>query len=147
MIRTVQLAAAAVLVCIAVEDIRYKKISGIGIWIFFMMNMLLLFMMECSGYDKWMSLAGAALFGGSFYGIAVATKEAIGKGDAFLIMGAGVSLGYAKTAAVVLIALILVLTYGMIDIIRHKTYMRQKIAFVPFLCLAYGIVQKGMILS
>lgn len=145
MVTAVRIAAVAVLVCIAAEDIRYKKISGTGILLFFMVNTMLLLMMECSVYEKCMDLAAAVLFGGSFYTIAIATKEAIGKGDAFLIMGAGVSLGYVGTAAVVLLALILVLIYGIIGVAGHKIYMKQKVAFVPFLCLAYGIVQKGMI--
>lgn len=146
MVTVVRIAAAAVLVCIAVEDIRYKKISGIGIWIFLTLNSILLVMMECTVCEKLVHLAGGTVVGGIFYGIAAITGEAIGKGDAFLILSAGVSLGCVKTSAMVLLALILVLLYGIPGVIRCRNRIKQKVAFVPFLCLAYSIVQKGMVL-
>lgn len=123
---------AALILC-SVEDIFKKQIQLWKIGIFIFAN-LVLALCEKVG---WKIILSGMLFGFIFMAVSICTKERIGKGDSFLIMGSGIYLGFGGTLVVVFAALLLASIYGVILMWKKKGWSYE-IAFVPFLLVPYA---------
>lgn len=129
------MAAVVVVVIMAVctgEDICRKQIHTRNLALFIPANFLLAW---CSR-NEWKMMAAGAVLGIIFFVISICTEEKIGKGDAVLIIGMGINLGFWTALVVVFLALCEVCIYGLIFLRKRKGWSYE-IAFVPFLLVPY----------
>ena len=88
--------------------------------------------------EIFLSLNGM-LIGIAIWGVAVISKEAIGKGDALLFLATGTFLDIAKNSILLCGTLWLVGSYAMICFIRKKKGKKDKIALAPFVLIAFVV--------
>ena len=126
---------AAAIFCLtlcAVRDILQKQIYISEIIAFALINLIL------AWYEKigWGAMVFGVLPGIVLFLVSVCSREKMGKGDAFLVMGAGIYLGIVKIFLVVFAALLLSSVYGLFLLWKKKGWAYE-IAFVPFLLVPY----------
>ncbi|MDO5410912.1 MAG: hypothetical protein Q4F21_10760 [Lachnospiraceae bacterium] len=126
-------AAAVMAICVR-GDLIVKQIRVEWIWVFIGINSMLAW---CLHGNLKTSISGLAL-GILFWIISIGTAEKIGKGDAGMISGIGIYLGFWKTLAIVFTALLMASVYGMV-LLKQKKGWTCKMAFIPFLCIPYMI--------
>ena len=68
-----------------------------------------------------------------FLGLSFITKEAVGKGDAVMIMLTGAALGFSATAAVLCIGFLLLSLISLVLVVVKKYGRKERIPFFPFL--------------
>lgn len=128
------IAAVGVMLICAVMDMFQKSIWISCIMVFMILNGSMGFL---SQHDWKFILSGAAV-GGFLTAVSLLTGEALGKGDAFLVLGSGLYLGFAENLIMVFDALFLVSMYGVaLMLTRKKKNWKREIPFAPFLAVPY----------
>lgn len=128
---TAAMAIISMVVC-TVRDILKKRIYLGETGVFVVANLVLAW---CEQID-WKSMILGMLLGVIFMVVSLCTKERVGKGDAILIMGAGIYLGFIEALIVVFTALLLASVYGCFLLWKKKGWSCE-MAFVPFLLIPY----------
>lgn len=125
-------AVTAIMIVCTIEDICNKRIHTVWIAAFTGLNFFL------AWYSKtdWKDMAAGLVMGIVLMVISICTDEKIGKGDAFIVAGMGVYLGFQTVLMIVFAALILVCLYGGI-FWRRKKGLAYEVAFIPFLLVPY----------
>lgn len=136
MIEGIHFAAAAMsiisMVVCTIRDIKRKQV-GLGEMSLFMIANLIL---ACCEAIECKNMILGMVLGVLFLLISIATRERVGKGDAILIMGAGIYLGFIELLVVVFVALLLASGYGFFLLWKKKGWSYE-MAFVPFLLFPY----------
>lgn len=83
------------------------------------------------------SLLGGAAVGGILYIVSILSDERIGKGDAMLVIVAGIYSGFWNTIVLLFVACLLSSIYGIILLTFEKKAKTYRIPFAPFLLGAY----------
>ncbi len=65
------------------------------------------------------------------------TKEAIGLGDAAVITGLGIVVGWENVCIVCMMGLVLTAVVGVVMVLCNRANRKTKLPFVPFLTVAY----------
>lgn len=121
----------SMVVCMA-EDICKKQIHTAVLVLFIMSSMLMAWYEQ----KEWTYIVAGTALGILFLLISICTHEKIGKGDAFLILGIGVYMGFWRALMIVFAAMFLVCIYGLV-LLKKKKGWKYEIAFVPFLTVSY----------
>lgn len=85
------------------------------------------------------SIFGGIALGLVFFAVSLLSKEAIGKGDAFVIMILSSVLGVILTLQILIWALGTCALFLMLGISLKKINRKTKVPFMPFLCLGWII--------
>lgn len=136
MINNLQVVAAALImglmiVC-TVEDVKKKQIHVVKLIAFVVLN---LFLAWCT-QKEWKTMVAGGILGVFLFIISVCTKEKLGRGDAVIVGGMGVYLGFHTALMVIFIALLMVCIYGLVLLCKKKS-LSYEVAFVPFLMVPY----------
>lgn len=128
-------------VCISVllgictyTDIQKREISMKIIGIFAAFAMLwCIFYMEKPLWQQ----AGGVVIGVLLLVLSKLTKEAIGKGDGYLMMVTGMLLGLWDNVRLLLGALLIVAVFAVMLLVLKKADKKKELPFVPFLLMSY----------
>ena len=116
------------------EDIRKKEVP-IEFYPVFLVPAVILHLAQ----GDWLNpLVAVALFA-IFYLLAKYSKQAIGYGDAVAIPLLCLLGGYQTAGVIVLMALVLVGTIGLVLLVSRKASRKTEVPFIPFLAAAYLI--------
>ena len=121
----------------AVEDLKQKEVTVTYILLFGIIGVFLhLFYPGCSVYSMlWGLLLGIAVMA-----MSVLTHGEIGLGDGILLTVTGVYLGGYQTLELFLIGICLAGVWSLGVILLKKKKRKDKIAFMPFLLMAYAFM-------
>lgn len=126
----------------AIWDIRSQKLPAIWIWAG---------CVSAGGYAFWQILDGhrsvealvVSLLPGIICYVFARISHALGEGDAWLILTVGLCLSIYELSKVLLSALFLSAVGAVLYLICTRKMKDRRIAFVPFLFLAVGMVLTG----
>lgn len=138
------LTGCILLLCIR-TDIREKQISKKIVWCYLLLALLGSGLEgACRGISLTERLVGMAevllpsvLPGFLSLFLSWSTREALGYGDSFLILGAGLALGFRDCMELLLWAFFFSALWSVWLMIRHRADRKQTIPFVPFLVLGW----------
>ena len=121
----------------AVEDLKQKEVTVTYILLFGIIGVFLhLFYPGCSVYSMlWGLLLGIAVMA-----MSVLTHGEIGLGDGILLTVTGVYLGGYQNLELFLIGICLAGVWSLGVILLKKKKRKDKIAFMPFLIMAYAFM-------
>ena len=121
----------------AVEDLKQKEVTVTYILLFGIIGVFLhLFYPGCSVYSMlWGLLLGIAVMA-----MSVLTHGEIGLGDGILLTVTGVYLGSYQNLELFLIGICLAGVWSLGVILLKKKKRKDKIAFMPFLLMAYAFM-------
>ncbi len=88
----------------------------------------------------WQFWISGMLVGVVLFVVSKASRGAIGEGDAFVYTLTGALLGITGNMALLLISLLLCSLVSLVFIVFRRVGRQYKIAFVPFVAIAYGVV-------
>ncbi len=88
----------------------------------------------------WQFWISGMLVGVVLFVVSKASRGAIGEGDAFVYTLTGALLGIMGNMALLLISLLLCSLVSLVLIVFRRVGRQYKIAFVPFVAIAYGVV-------
>lgn len=146
------LTGSILLLCLR-TDIRQQRIPQQLIWIYLLLAVLggsIETVCEAEHLPESMyALAGGwvtgILPGSAALFLSFATREALGYGDALLILGCGISLGLSSCMTVVLWAFFFCSLWSAGLLLLHRAERSRTIPFVPFLLIGWVMlaVQSG----
>lgn len=121
----------------AIEDLKHKEVTITYILLFGILGVLLhLFYPQGSVYSMlWGLLLGVAVIW-----ISILTHGEIGLGDGILLTVTGVYLGGYQNLELFLIGICLAGVWSLGIILLKKKKRKDKIAFMPFLLMAYAFM-------
>ncbi len=121
----------------AIEDLKHKEVTVTYILLFGILGVLLhLFYPEASVYSMlWGLLLGVAVIL-----ISILTHGEIGLGDGILLTVTGIYLGGYQNLELFLIGICLAGIWSLGAILLKKKKRKEKIAFMPFLLMAYAFM-------
>lgn len=123
-------------------DIRTQKLPGIWLWGGCIGSGVYSFLQVIDGERTWDNLILSLLPGLLCY-LFVRMSQAMGEGDAWLILITGLCLPFYTFAKVLLTAFFLSAVGSILYLILERNMKNKRIPFVPFLFLAAGIVLVG----
>ncbi|WP_075721822.1 prepilin peptidase [Roseburia sp. 499] len=128
------------LVVCAVEDLKHKEVTVTYILVFGIIGVLLhLFYPNCSVYSMlWGLLLGIAVMT-----VSVLSGGSIGMGDGILMTVTGVYLGGYQNLELFFIGVFLAGIWSLGLLVFKKKKRKEKIAFMPFLLVAYVFMLVG----
>lgn len=128
------------LILCSVEDLKRKEVTVIYILLFGIIGVVFhLFCPSCSVYSMlWGLLLGIVVMAASFF-----SHGSIGMGDGILLVVTGVYLGGYQNLELFLIGLFLAGIWSLGLLVLKKKKRKEKIAFVPFLLVAYAVMLVG----
>lgn len=116
------------------EDIRKKEVP-LELYLVFLVPVIILHVAQCDWVNPLVALALFAIF----YLLAKYSNQAIGYGDAVAIPLLCLLGGYQTAGIIVLMALVLVATTGLVLLVTRKANRKTEVPFIPFLAAAYLI--------
>ncbi|MDO5389785.1 MAG: prepilin peptidase [Eubacteriales bacterium] len=114
-------------------DIRKKQISLLSVGFFMVVGIVY----ECVVLDKNPAVFWGLLPGAVLLGVSKLSREALGMGDALLMLVLGIYLGLEAAFDVLLLALFLAAVWAGILILAKKKSRSYAFPFVPFLMIGY----------
>lgn len=121
----------------AIEDLKHKEVTVTYILLFGILGVLLhLFYPQGSVY----SMLCGLLLGVAVMLISILTHGGIGLGDGILLTVTGVYLGGYQNLELFLIGICLAGVWSLGIILLKKKKRKDKIAFMPFLLMAYAFM-------
>ena len=126
----------------SIWDIRTQKLPGIWIWAGIFFGGTYAFLQIIDGNRRIEDLVISLLPGLLCY-VFAKVSHAMGEGDAWLILIAGLILSFYDLAKVLCAAFFLSATGSIVCLIVNRYMKNSKIPFVPFLFLAAGMVLMG----
>ena len=116
------------------EDMRKKEVP-LEIYPVFLLPVIILHLAQ----RDWLNPLVAVALAGIFYLLAKYSKQAIGYGDAVAIPLLCLLGGFQTAGVIILMALVLVGTVGLVLLISRKANRKTEVPFIPFLAAAYLI--------
>ena len=116
------------------EDIRKKEVP-LELYPVFLVPVIILHLAQ----GDWINPLVAVVLFAIFYLLAKYSKQAIGYGDAVAIPLLCLLGGYQTAGVIVLMALVLVGTVGLVLLVSRKATRKTEVPFIPFLAAAYLI--------
>ncbi len=116
------------------EDMRKKEVP-LEIYPVFLLPVIILHLAQ----RDWLNPLVAVVLAGIFYLLAKYSKQAIGYGDAVAIPLLCLLGGFQTAGVIILMALVLVGTVGLVLLISRKANRKTEVPFIPFLAAAYLI--------
>lgn len=116
------------------EDMRKKEVP-LEIYPVFLLPVIILHLAQ----RDWLNPLVAVVLAGIFYLLAKYSKQAIGYGDAVAIPLLCLLSGFQTAGVIILMALVLVGTVGLVLLISRKANRKTEVPFIPFLAAAYLI--------
>lgn len=124
----------------AMEDLKRKEVTVMYILLFGIIGVVLhLFYPNCSIY----SILWGLLLGISIMAVSLFSRGNIGMGDGILLTVTGVYLGGYKNLELFLTGLFLAGIWSLGLLMLKKKKRKEKIAFMPFLLIAYAFMLVG----
>lgn len=124
----------------AMEDLKRKEVTVMYILLFGIIGVVLhLFYPNCSIY----SILWGLLLGISIMAVSLFSRGNIGMGDGILLTVTGVYLGGYKNLELFLTGLFLAGIWSLGLLVLKKKKRKEKIAFMPFLLIAYAFMLVG----
>lgn len=124
----------------AMEDLKRKEVTVMYILLFGIIGVVLhLFYPNCSIY----SILCGLLLGISIMAVSLFSRGNIGMGDGILLTVTGVYLGGYKNLELFLTGLFLAGIWSLGLLVLKKKKRKEKIAFMPFLLIAYAFMLVG----
>ena len=124
--RRVKVIILGSLIVLAVMDV-YRKVLPLS---------LLIGLIICALVYVW-EIPYGALPGIFMLGISLASHEAIGIGDCLVIIALGICIGFVMILYVICLALFACACINMVRLIYHRIKKKERIAFVPYIAMAY----------
>lgn len=121
---------------VTIQDIRFQRIGRF--WIVSGMIGSLLYRVGFVEFE-WMKLFIDLSPGILFFLIAYFGKELIGYGDVAMFGILGMILGVVLTIELIVISIVINAIYGGIMLICRRKTLKDKVAFIPFLFIAYTV--------
>lgn len=118
-------------------DIKRKMISGVVLWIFSVLGILLNLIFRCNSV---LSVIGGIMVGIITIGISRLTKGEIGLGDGLLLCVTGLFVGFYINLELFFIALFMAAVWGIVLIVLRKAGRKTEVPFVPFMLMAYIVI-------
>ncbi len=118
-------------------DIRFKMVR---------VNWCLLFGVFCVVlhlfyfHTRFENLAAGAIIGGIVWLLSYITKEAIGRGDGFVMLVLGIGVGLKQGMQVFMLGLFFIMLAGIFLVVFKKISFKERIPFVPFLFLGEAVL-------
>lgn len=123
------------LAAMAVVDHRHKQIPVLpGV-----IGIFLVVLARVVDGDVWKWVPGVAV-GIFLYFVGRITRGAIGEGDALVYLVTGVTLGFFGNLELLLVSLFFSAIVSIFLLVFHKVKKTDRIPFVPFTAIAYGVV-------
>ena len=116
------------------EDIRKKEVP-LELYPVFLVPVIILH----AAQGDWINPLVAVVLFAIFYLLAKYSKQAIGYGDAVAIPLLCLLGGFQTAGVIILMALVLVGTVGLVLLISRKANRKTEVPFIPFLAAAYLI--------
>ena len=126
----------------SVWDIRTQKLPGVWIWSGCIVGGAYVFFQITAGERIVEDLLISLLPGVVCY-VFAKISHAMGEGDAWLILTAGLVLSFYDLAKVLSVAFFLSAAGSIVCLIAERNIKNRRIPFVPFLFLAAGMVLMG----
>lgn len=124
----------------AMEDLKRKEVTVMYILLFGIIGVVLhLFYPNCSIY----SILWGLLLGISIMAVSLFSRGNIGMGDGILLTVTGVYLGGYKNLELFLTGLFLAGIWSLGLLVLKQKKRKEKIAFMPFLLIAYAFMLVG----
>lgn len=124
----------------AMEDLKRKEVTVMYILLFGIIGVVShLFYPNCSIY----SILWGLLLGLSIMAVSLFSRGNIGMGDGILLTVTGVYLGGYKNLELFLTGLFLAGIWSLGLLVLKKKKRKEKIAFMPFLLIAYAFMLVG----
>lgn len=128
------------LIICAIEDFRKKEVTVAYILLFGIIGVVLhLFFPNCSIY----SMLWGLLLGIGVMVVSAISRGGIGMGDGILLTVTGVYLGGYKNLEMFLLGVFLAGAWSLGLLVLKKKNRKEKIAFMPFLLVAYAFMLVG----
>lgn len=89
-------------------------------------------------HGDWVAYGPGLLVGGLFLGLAFVTREAVGRGDALVILGLGAFLDWQQLMGTLFLALMACAPVALVLLVVFRKDRRTELPFVPFLLLGYA---------
>lgn len=118
----------------AFDDIRTKQVRLIEIVIFGILGVAYNLIFKPYPIS---SVVGGVAVGAAVLIFSIASKEKIGKGDAYIIMVAGLFLGFMNTMLLLWLSSIYAAIIGLLLMQKYKGVLEKELPFIPFLLLGY----------
>ncbi len=116
------------------DDIRTREIRLLEILAFAILGVAYNIFFHPNSF---LSIAGGVMVGMLVLLFSIVSKEKIGRGDAYIIMVAGLFLGFEETLLLLWISSILAALIGIFLLKKYGDAMDKELPFVPFLLLGY----------
>lgn len=123
------------LLIVSITDLRARKISK-TVTFLCLLGIIISFIMERK-MPGILSLSGIAV-GLFLVGLSIITKGAIGIGDGIVFCMTGFSLGFVDNFSLLCMSLLGGGIVSIFLIVFKKAGRKDRIPFVPFICIAYG---------
>lgn len=117
-----------------VRDIKQKKISIISVMI---TSVLGIFLQIPNIADVWLSLTGGVIVGIIFLIISKLTKEKIGCGDGWVMLTAGICLGFRGVICLLSVSLFIASVFSIVLLLFKKVGRKTELPFVGFMIPGY----------
>ena len=118
----------------AFDDIKTKQVRLFEILAFGILGIAIELIYK---HHSLMSILGGVGVGALMLVFSIASKEKIGKGDAFIVMVSGLYLGFVDTLSLLWISSVYSLFAGIIIIRKYDNSIDYELPFVPFLLAGY----------
>lgn len=128
------------LIICAVEDFKRKEVTVTYILLFGTVGAVLhLFYPNCSSY----SMLWGLLLGIGVMAVSLLSRGSIGMGDGILLTVTGVYLGGYENLELFLLGVFLAGIWSLGLLVLKKKKRKERIAFIPFLLVAYAFMLVG----
>ncbi len=121
---------------LGIQDLRKKQVSMLLVWLLLGVGIMIHIL---SGERIAEALLSVLLLGSVLGAVALASKQAVGAGDAWVVAALGGYLGLLQTITVLFYGLVLCAAAGGILLVCKKGTRKMQIPFLPFLFLGYCI--------
>ncbi len=119
------------------DDFKSKQVRVLEIFLFGLLGIIINFFGKNISLP---SIIGGVLVGVVLLGFSIISREKIGKGDALIIMVAGIYLGFFQTLKLLWIASIIGVIAGLLIIKKKNKGFGYEMPFVPCLLVGYLIM-------
>ena len=128
------------LIICAVEDFKRKEVTVTYVLLFGTVGAVLhLFYPNCSSY----SMLWGLLLGIGVMAVSLLSRGSIGMGDGILLTVTGVYLGGYENLELFLLGVFLAGIWSLGLLVLKKKKRKERIAFIPFLLVAYAFMLVG----
>ncbi len=120
----------------SVQDLRCRRIHA-GLMCAFGAAAVLVRLAADPSLETCAAIGLGALPGTGLWLLSLVTHEAVGRGDALIVLLTGMGTGLSEIMSVLLLALFGIAGAGCLMLLMRHADRKSRLPFVPFLCAAY----------